>query len=38
MYLLKNYVCAVIYSAFESYTSLERAKIKISEKNMRSQE
>jgi len=29
---LKNYISAVIYSSISSYTSLERAKIKLSEK------
>ena len=38
MQLLKNYLSAVIYSSIWSYTSLERAKIKLSENNIRSQE
>ena len=31
---LKNDISAVIYSSISSYTSLERAKIKLSEKNI----
>ena len=30
---LKNYISAVIYSSISSYTSLERAKIKLLEGN-----
>ena len=31
---LKNYISAVIYSSISNYTSLERAKIKLSERKI----